>query len=189
MKVIDLIKKNRSYRRFNQEVAISTVELESMIEAARYSASSRNVQPLKFHISNNTQLNSEIFANVAWAGYLTEWDGPKEGERPTAYITILHDKSISAAYSCDHGIMAQSMLLQAVELGYGGCMIASIKKAELHKVLGLSENLEAILVIALGSPKESVVIDNIKENEYKYWREEDGTHHVPKRELDELIVK
>lgn len=189
MGVLDLIKKNRSYRRFNQEVAISSTELKSMVEAARCSASSRNIQPLKFHISNNSQLNSKIFSTLAWAGYLTEWDGPKEGEQPTAYITILHNKSISATYSCDHGIMAQSMLLQAVELGYGGCIIASVKKEELHNILELSENLEIVLVIALGQPVERVIIDDLVDNNYKYWREEDGTHHVPKRKLSELIVE
>ena len=187
MSLLDIIKKNRSYRRFYQETNIPDEHLELMVEAARYSASSRNIQPLKYAICNCRETNEKIFPTLAWAGYLTEWDGP--GERPSGYIVQLLDKNISATPSCDHGITAQSVLLQAVELGYGGCIIASVKREALAQVLHLPENLEILQVIALGKPKENVVVDDMVDNGYKYWREEDGTHHVPKRTLDELIVK
>ncbi len=189
MEVLDLIKKNRSYRRFYQEKAITTEELELMVEAARYSASSKNIQPLKFYLSNSSELNEKIFKTLAWAGYLTDWNGPVEGERPSAYIIQLLDKNISGTASCDHGITAQSMLLQAVELGYGGCIIASVKRETLAKELCLPENLEILQVLALGAPKEEVIVDDIQDNNYKYWREPDGKHHVPKRTLQELIIK
>lgn len=189
MSLLDIIKKNRSYRRFYQETNIPDEHLELMVEAARYSASSRNIQPLKYATCNCRETNEKIFPTLAWAGYLTEWDGPVEGERPSGYIVQLLDKNISATPSCDHGITAQSVLLQAVELGYGGCIIASVKREALAQVLHLPENLEILQVIALGKPKENVVVDDMVDNGYKYWREEDGTHHVPKRTLDELIVK
>ncbi len=187
-KILDTIKKSRSYRRFYQEISIPHEELELIVEAARFSPSSRNIQPLKYIIANAPAENAEIFETLAWAGYLTEWPGPEEGERPSAYIIQLLDKNISNTPSCDHGITAQSMLLQAVELGYGGCIIASVKRESLSKLLNLPENLEILQVIALGKPKESIVVDNMSNNEYKYWREEDGTHHVPKRTLEEIIV-
>ncbi len=187
-KVLDLIKKNRSYRRFYQETPIQKEELELMVEAARFSPSSRNIQPLKYIIVNTPSENAKIFETLAWAGYLTEWAGPQEGERPSAYIIQLLDKNISNTASCDHGITAQSMLLQAVELGYGGCIIGSVKRETLSQLLNLPEHLEILQVIALGKPKENVVVDDITNNEYKYWREEDGTHHVPKRTLKEIIV-
>lgn len=180
---------NRSYRRFYQEQDIPQEHLISMVEAARLSPSSRNVQPIKFYLSNNCEMNAKLFPLLGWAGYLKEWDGPQEGERPAGYILFLHDKSISATYSCDNGIFAQSILLQAVDLGWGGCMIASIEKQEISKLLELPHNLDPILIIALGKPKEKVVVDNAKDGEIKYWREPDGTHHVPKRTLDELIWK
>ncbi|MDP3453414.1 MAG: nitroreductase family protein [Bacteroidales bacterium] len=179
--------KNRSYRRFFEDSEISTIDLRSMVEAARLSPSSRNVQPIKFFICNNRETNSLIFPHLGWAGYLKDWDGPQEGERPGGYIILLHDKSISATYSCDHGIFAQSILLRAVELGFGGCMIASFKKESLTQLLSLPDNLEIILVIALGRPKEIVVIDEVKDGDIKYWRDSEGVHHVPKRALDELI--
>lgn len=188
MALIDLIKKNRSYRRFNQSREIPLEHLALMVEAARYSASSRNIQPLKYYISNSIKTNSIIFPNLAWAGYLTDWDGPEEGERPSAYIIQLLDKNISATASCDHGITAQSILLQAVELGYGGCIVASVKREHLAAQLNLPYNLEILQIIALGEPVEEVVVDDLHDNGYKYWREENGKHHVPKRTLRELIV-
>ena len=188
-RILDIIKKNRSYRRFFQDTPIKMEELELMVEAARFSPASRNIQPLKYILLNTPEQCATIFPTLAWAGYLTEWPGPEEGERPSGYIIQLLDKNISNTPSCDHGITAQSMLLQAVELGYGGCIIASIKRETLANLLNLPENFEILQVIALGKPKETVVVDDIKNNEYKYWREEDGTHHVPKRTLDELILK
>ncbi len=186
---IKLIKRNRSYRRFNQEHPIGRNELELMVEAARCSASSRNIQPLKYILVNTPEECAALFPNLAWAGYLTEWDGPIEGERPSAYIIQLLDRSISNTPSCDHGITAQSILLQAVELGYGGCIIASVKRESVSKFFNLPEHLEILQVIALGEPVEKVVIDKMENNNYKYWREEDGTHHVPKRALEEIILK
>jgi nitroreductase len=178
---------NRSYRRFFQNEQISEDQLRLMVEAARLSPSSRNIQPIKFFVCNDSEINSHIFPNLGWAGYLKEWAGPEEGERPSAYIILLHDTSIAPAYSCDNGIFAQSILLQAVDLGFGGCMIATFKKDEITKLLRLPNYMTPILVIALGKPKEVVVIDDIKMGDVKYWRDAAGIHHVPKRSLDELI--
>ncbi len=182
-------RENRSYRRFYQSVEIKREELLEMVEAARLSPSSRNVQPIKFFITNNSSLNSKLFPLLSWAGYLKEWPGPVEGERPSGYIVLMHDKNLSQSYSCDHGIFAQSILLRAVELGFGGCMIASFDKKALYGLLKLPDNLDPILVIALGKPKEVVVIDDAVGGDIKYWRDDNQVHHVPKRSLDEIIWK
>ncbi|MCL2502035.1 MAG: nitroreductase family protein [Bacteroidales bacterium] len=188
MKLIDLIRQNRSYRRFYQEQAISMDDLRSMMEAARLSGSGRNLQPLKYILCNTPERNAQIFEALSWAGYLTDWDGPVEGERPSAYMIQLLDTSIAAAPYFDPGICAQSILLQAVELGYGGCMIGSFKSDVLGAVLHLPESLTVVLVIALGKPKEEVVIAPMIQGDVKYWRDEHQVHHVPKRSLDELII-
>lgn len=187
MEFLDLVKKSRSYRRFRQEMPVEKTHLLKMVEAVRFSPSARNVQPLKYALYSTPEQCEAIFPTLAWAGYLTDWGGPCEGERPSAYIVQLHDTTISDRYSCDHGITAQSMLLQAVELGYGGCIIGAVKREELSNILQLPDHLKIINVIALGVPKEKVVVDDMQEGDYKYWREADGTHHVPKRTLDELI--
>lgn len=185
----DLLHRNRSYRRFVEKIKISNSDLEEMIDAARLSASGRNAQSLKYILSNDVDLNNVIFPNLAWAGYLKDWDGPTEGERPSAYIIQLNDKELSNNYYCDDGIALQSILLSAVEKGYGGCIIASIKKNVLSASLNLPENLEILHVIALGKPAEEVVIEEMVDNDIKYWRDENGVHHVPKRKLEDIIYR
>jgi nitroreductase len=131
----------------------------------------------------------KIFPSLAWAGYLNEWSGPEKGERPSAYIIILGDKSITEIFGVDHGIAAQSIMLGATEAGLGGCMIASLKREELSTELRIPDNYEILLVLALGKPIEKVIIDEIKDGNVKYWRDSAKNHHVPKRTLKELIIK
>jgi nitroreductase len=185
----DLISKNRSYRRFHQEVDIKLETLRELVDIARLSASAKNAQPLKYILSCQPQKNSLIFSHLAWAGYLTDWPGPCEGERPSAYIIILGDTEISQSSGCDHGIAAQSILLGATEKGLGGCMIASIKRQGLRQALEIPPRYEILLVLALGKPKETVVIETVGPGgDTKYWRDSKGVHHVPKRALDDIII-
>jgi len=185
----DLIVKNRSYRRFDESLKIDMDILRELVDLARLSGSGANLQPLKFLLSNEPKKNALIFEHLAWAGYLKDWPGPAEGERPSAYIIILNDEQIRKGASCDHGIAAQSILLGAVEKGLGGCMIGSIKKEGLRATLEVPETYEILLVIALGKPVENVVLDEVnEEGSIKYWRDEDDVHHVPKRKLDDIII-
>jgi nitroreductase len=185
----DLIKKNRSYRRFDHNVKINPGLIKNWIELARFSASGRNMQPLKYCIITDEKMAAEIFQNLGWAGYLSDWNGPEENERPVAYVVVMHDKSLSEKYYCDDGIALQSILLGAVESGFGGCIIGSVNKGKLSRLLSLPEQLEILYVLALGKPVEKVVIEDLKNNEIKYWRDAEQVHHVPKRTLEELIYK
>ena len=185
----DLIKTNRSYRRFYEDHPIDYETLLELIELARLSPSGANLQPLKFILSNNEEKNAKIYPYLGWAGYLKDWDGPESGERPAAYIIILGDTTIRKSFGVDPGIAAQSILLGAVEKGLGGCMLASIKKDDLRAELQIPQEMEITLVLALGEPKEKIVMDPIGEDgSIKYWRDEDAVHHVPKRALDSLIL-
>lgn len=185
----DLILKNRSYRRFYQNEKISTEQLRDWVDLARNSASARNAQSLKYILSTDELLNSEIFEQLAWAGYLTTWKGPEVGERPSAYIILLNDNLISGNYFCDDGIAIQSILLGATEAGFGGCIIHSVNRNKLRELLNLSEQYEILYVLALGKPKETVVLEELEGDDIKYWRDETQIHHVPKRGLDEIILK
>jgi nitroreductase len=186
----DLIKKCRSYRRFYQDEAITRNDILEMIEAARLSASARNAQSLKYILSNDAKNNALIFPSLAWAAYFKEWLGPEEGERPSAYIIMLNDNEITNNYFCDHGIAVQSILLTAVEKGFGGCIIASVNREKLRKDLSIPDRYEIIQVIALGKPRETVVIEPLPSNgDFKYWRDENQVHHVPKRSLDEIVLR
>ena len=185
----DLILKNRSYRRFHQEIDIKLETLRELVDLARLSGSARNAQPLKYILSCEPQRNSLIFPHLAWAGYIKGWSGPREGERPSAYIIILGDTEISRSFGCDHGVAAQSIMLGATEKGLGGCIIASIEKEGLRKALQIPPRYEILLVMALGKPKETVVIGTAEDSgDIKYWRDNKGVHHVPKRPLDSIII-
>ena len=189
MQLKDLVLKNRSYRRFIESEAVSRDTLRDLVDLARLSASAANLQPLKFLLANTREQAAAIFPHLAWAGYLTDWPGPPEGERPAAYIAILGDTEIRPAFDCDHGIAAQSILLGATEKGLGGCMIGAINRETLRESLHLPGRYEILLVIALGKPKETVTIDPVGEDgSIKYWRDDSDVHHVPKRALDEIIV-
>lgn len=185
----ELILKNRSYRRFYQNEKITTEQLLSWVNLARLSASGRNAQPIKYIISNDTAKNEKIFNTLAWAAALPEWPGPIEGERPSAYLIQLLDKGIANQFLCDDGIAAQSILLGAVEAGFGGCIFRSINKPKLKSLLKIPDQYDIINVVALGKPLEKVVLEEMKNGEINYWRDEYGVHHVPKRSLDELILK
>jgi nitroreductase len=185
----DLIIKNRSYRRFYQEVDIKLETLRELVDLARHSASAMNAQPLKYILSCDRHKNSLIFRRLAWAAFLTDWFGPCEGERPSAYVVILGDPKISQFIDYDAGIAAQSILLGATEKGLGGCMIASVDREELRKALEIPPRYEILLVLALGKPRETVVIETVDPSgDTKYWRDSEGVHHVPKRPLDEIII-
>ena len=184
----NLILKNRSYRRFDQSVAISMDLLREMVDAARLSGSARNMQPLRYMLFNDPVECARIDPTLAWAGYMKDWPGPEEGERPTAYIVQLGDLELTDDWWCDDGIAAQSMLLTAVEQGFGGCIIGSVQREKLRSILSIPDRYKIIQVFALGKPAEEVVIDEVSNDDIKYWRDEQGVHHVPKRSLDDLIL-
>jgi len=189
MELKDLIVRNRTCRRFRQDVSITSRTLRELVDLARLSASGANLQPLKYVLSYEPEKNALIFPHLGWAGYLKDWPGPKEGERPSAYIIILGDTQISPSFGCDPGIAAQSILLGAAERGLAGCMIGTIDRQQLHKVLKIPSRFEILLVIALGKSTETVVLDTVgPDGNIQYWRDEASVHHVPKRALDDIIV-
>ncbi len=185
----ELIRKSRSYRRFDETFLIDEATLRDLVELARLSPSAANRQPLKFRLVTDAETRAAVFPTLRWAGYLKTWPGPAEGERPTAYIIILGDTTITRNFGVDPGIAAQSIMLGAAEKGLGGCIIASFEQETLRRVLALPERYELLYVLALGKPVEQVVIEPVgPDGDIRYWRDEQQVHHVPKRSLDELIV-
>lgn len=186
----ELVLKNRSFRRFDESHAIPRETLVDLVSLARCTASAGNRQPLKYLLSADPDLNARIFPCLAWAGYFKEWPGPAAGERPTAYIVILIDQTITKDWWCDDGVAAQTLLLGAAERGLGGCMIGAVQRDRLQKELAIPEQFHIRLVIALGKPAEKVVLEDLPPGgDVRYWRDEKSVHHVPKRLLEELILR
>ena len=184
----ELIRKNRSYRKFFQRKKISKKTLKELINLARLSPSAANLQPLKYVLSNDLKTNQRIFSCLSWAGYLQDWIGPSEGERPSAYIIILGDTHITKQFGCDHGIAVQSILIGATAKGLGGCIIGSIQRKKLRQNLRIPTWYEILLVLALGVPKETVLIEHVKKGNIRYWRDSNDIHHVPKRRISDIIL-
>jgi nitroreductase len=189
-----LVEKSRTIRRFFQYENISENDLIDMVNAARLSPSPRNQQALKFIIINSREMNDKLYPLLGWAGALRDWNGPDEGEKPAAYIVILGDHSIiengkPTYHEVSGGIAAQSIILCAGEMGIGACIIASVQRKNLRELISIDDHLEILLVIALGQPKEEVIIEEMPVNgSYSYWRDGEGVHHVPKRSIDEIII-
>jgi nitroreductase len=185
----DLVLRTRSYRRFYQDVPISLETLRELIDLGRLASSGRNIQPLKYAVCNDRATNAAIFATLAWAGYLTDWPGPVEGERPAAYVVVLGDTTLSQNFGVDEGIAIQNIMLGATERGLGGCILGSVQREQVRAILGIPERFEILHMLALGKPKEVVVLDPIgPDGDVKYWRDSNQVHHVPKRRLEQIIV-
>jgi nitroreductase len=186
----DIVAASRSYRRFDNGVSIPMRTLEELVDLARLCPSSANRQPLRFILCNAPADNEAVFACLKWAAYLKDWDGPAPSERPSAYVIVVNTARDWDTARIDLGIAAQTMLLGAVEQGFGGCMLGAIDRERLRAHLGLAPELEISLVLALGKPVEDVqVVDVPADGSIRYWRDEAGRHFVPKRPVEELILE
>jgi nitroreductase len=185
----DLILHTRSIRRFRESAPVSLETLCELVDLARLAPSAGNKQPFKYALSASRKVNAMIFPHLRWAAYLQQWDGPVEGERPSAYIVICRDIAISNALNSDQGFAVQNILLGATARGLGGCVIASFVREKIREVLQIHEALDPIWVIALGVPVETVVVEPLgPEGDIRYWRDAANVHHVPKRPLESILL-
>jgi len=188
----EIIARTRTFRRFIEKERITTATLRDLIDLARLAGSARNGQPWQYMIANSPELCEKIFPYLGWAGYLTDWKGPVPGERPSAYILCLLNrnrlKGPESEAQFDLGVASQNMLLGAMEKRIGGCRIGAFSP-KLASLFKLPDHLQLSLVIALGKPRETVIIEECKdEDDVRYWRDEHGVHHVPKRPLESCLV-
>lgn len=186
MKLKSLIKKNRSHRRFFENIPVKRKTLKRLVDLTRFSASAMNKQPLKYFLSYQKESNDLIFSNIIWAG--SHWANPADGERPPAYIIILRDKEISQSCDCESGIAIQNILLGATEMELSGCILGTDEEG-LRKDLDIAERFKILLIIAIGKPKDKVILERIEtDDNFIYWRDNKGVVHVPKRELKNIII-
>ncbi len=144
-------------------------------------------QPLKFLLVNDAETNAKVF-RACVGGLPDRLKGPRRANAGGLFV-MLGDTEFGTALRPMRASLAQSMMLGAVEVGFGGCMLGSINRPKLRELLEIPERYEILLVLALGKPVETVVIDPVGEDgSVKYWRDEQQVHHVPKRSLDDLIL-
>lgn len=187
-----LLIEDRSVRRFDASKEIGEETLMKLVELTRYCASGRNLQPLKYRIVNGKEECEAVFPALKWAGYLSEWDGPIDSERPVAYLVQCLDTRLTENLLCDDGLQLQAITLGARALGIGGCIIKSFNVEVIKRSLILEDYFKPLYVLALGYPVENVVIEDMSgelDADVKYYRTPDKIHHVPKRPLSELIIQ
>lgn len=180
----------RSYRRFRSIYPVTETLMTKWVDNARVTASAANLQPLRYHIVTDKEECAKVYDTLAWAGYLPDWEGPAEGERPTGYIIMAVDSEVASpkAAQIDVGIAAQTIMLASTEEGFGGCMILSFKKKQLMEAVSFPESYEPVLVLALGRPIEDVRLVEVGEDgSIKYYRDENMVHYVPKRKLEDVL--
>ncbi|MBQ7293053.1 MAG: nitroreductase family protein [Clostridia bacterium] len=186
----DLMIKERSYRSFDESIKIDRETLVGFVENARLIPSSVNLQPLKYRICNTKDECDTMLSLTKWAALLKDYEIPPKGHAPTAYVVICTDKNVSdkSIFDKDVGIAAQTVMLSAVEAGFGGCMIGNFNPSKVAEALKLPEGVVPSLVLGLGKPDEKIIVEPIGENGSSYYRDADGNHRVPKRSLDEIIL-
>ncbi len=185
-----LVENCRSYRRFFENDRIGEENLKELVDLARLTASTANSQALKYRLVFTEEECEKLFPCIGWAGALPDWDGPEKGERPSGYIVICCDLRLGKNKMWDNGITAQTMMLGAVEKGFGGCMIASFKREKAAEILGIDQEKYSLdLLLALGKPKEKVVMVPVREDgDIRYYRDEEQVHYVPKRSLEDVLL-
>ncbi len=185
----NLVLKNRSYRKYFFDKKVSVDQLKQLVDLARLTPSSKNRQPLKYILVTEEEDCREVFKHLRWAWFLKDWNGPTEEEQPSAYIIVLVDKELNEHADIDVGIVSQTLLLGAAEMGLGGCMIHTVNRYEVQKLFHLSESFEISLVIAIGYPNQSVILGEVGEDDNTvYFENEHGDHVVPKRSLEDVII-
>ena len=184
--LIDLVKRARSYRRYDPTKPLSLETLASFVETARLTPSAGNLQKIRALAVTKKDEVETLTREVKWAGYLPDWDGPTEDEAPSAYLILLSPADTGVS-QIDVGIFAETVLLAATEKGYGGCMILNFPREALTERYRLGGKYRIELVISLGVPAEKVEIEEVKDGNIRYYRDENDVHRVPKRPLSEVF--
>ena len=179
------ITSRRTIRKYSRKEVPKEI-LVKCVDAARLSPSGANRQPLKYMAVNDQNLLKEVFSTLSWVGYLPDYQ-PSEEEMPGAYIVILLDKTIRENPGHDAGIAAMSISMVAYDEGFGSCILGAVDREKLRKILNVPEDLDIVLVVSLGYSAENPVVDEIKDDNIKYWLDENGVLHVPKRHLKDIV--
>lgn len=187
-----LMMSDRTVRRFQEDRKVSVETLEKLIELTRYCPSGRNAQPLRYFVIISEEIREKVYPLLKWAGYFQDWDGPEKGERPAAYLIQCLDTHYGKDCLCDDGLQLEAITLGMRTLGLGGCIIKAFNAPKFAEILSLDDRYTPRYVLALGYPAEEVKIEDMPlddDADFKYFRTPDGVHHVPKRPLEQLIIK
>lgn len=186
MTLYDLIVSRRTIRQFKSEPVSKEVQ-EKLVNVARLAPSAANLQPLEFIVVDEQEIRKQIFTCLRWAAYIAPEGDPKTGHEPAAYVVILVNSKIrDRGFERDTGAAIENMILAAWEEGIGSCWVISIDRSKVYEILNIPEEYKIDSILALGYPDEKPVAEEMKES-LRYWKDREGTLHVPKRRLEDVI--
>lgn len=181
-----LLQHNRSYRGYDNSFVVREDQLRRIIEVATLCPSARNQQVLRFRPVLKDE-SDKVLSHIRLGGALPELHLPFPGSEPNAFVVICSTVEESKYVDMDLGIVAQSMLLQATEIGLGGICIGAFDHEPIKEALNLA--YEPLLVLAIGRPKESIELVECHEGDSLTYYRNNDIHYVPKLSLDDLILK
>jgi nitroreductase len=184
----EVVYKRRTIRRFKQK-PIKDGILRKLIDYARLAPVGNNIQAIEYIIIKSDSIRKKIFPCLRWAASLSkEQRNPETNRRPMAYIIVLVNKNIRSDATFSVGAAVENILLGAVHHRLGCCWMGAIDRQEIRELLDISENYDIKHVISIGYPDEKSIIEPF-EGSFKYWKDAEGSMHVPKRELNDVILK
>jgi nitroreductase len=186
MSVYDVIVSRRTVRQF-KPLPVPRTLLERLVNAGRLAPSAANRQPLEFVVVDDQEVSGLLFPCLRWAAYIAPEGNPRPGQEPTAYIVVLVNTAIrDTMYEWDSGAAVENMMLGAWEQGIGTCWLISVDKEKIREILAVPDTHRVDSVIALGYPAEEPLAEDMTDS-IKYWKDESGRLHVPKRSLSSVI--
>ena len=180
-----LVAKNRSTRGFDTSFKVRKDQLRSLVEVAWLVPSARNQQVLRYRLVTEDEAHL-VLPHIRLGGALPELNLPLPGTEPNAFVVICSEKE-GRYVDMDMGIVAQTMLLRAVEMGLNGVIIAAFDRDKIANALNLS--LAPQLLLAVGRSAEQVEITDISLGENVNYYRENGVHFVPKLRIEDLIIE
>jgi nitroreductase len=181
-----LLIKNRSTRGYDASYIVRADQLRRIVGVNNKLASARNRQPLRFRLVASDEAQ-KVLPFIRMGAGLKELRLPLAGTEPNAFIVVCSTIEPRNSTYVDLGISAQSMLLQAVEMGLNGLCIMDFDADRLVGSLQLP--YKPLLVIAIGKSGEKArLIDINEDDDHSYYRE-NGVHCVPKVVVEDLIIE
>ena len=182
-----LLRRNRSHRAYDTSYTVAMRQLETIVSVNTKLPSGRNAQTLRFRLLDAAGGGDTFCRLLHLGGYLPELHLPAPGTEPQAFIIVCSTEPESPVVDIDLGISLQSMALKAVEIGLNALIVRAFNRQEVKVALGLQ--FEPLAVLAVGKGTETIVLDEVPAgSDLRYYRSANGTHHVPKLRLEDLIL-
>ena len=189
MDMLEFLRTRRTYRRFAQKAVPQDV-VDDIVEAVRLSSCGANRQAVRLVVVNKPEAVAKVQPLVKWAAYLPPEQGtPKADELPTLYVAVVQDTSIPGDLATDTGIALANMNLAAWDKGVGSCIMGAIGRPALTRLLALPDGVRLCYMVALGYPTHASKLVEMQDGSVKYYLDENRGYCVPKRSMDEVLLK